>query len=105
MRRASAATIRWRLSRGNSVPGHPLFWAVSGERLYLFYSGKARAAFLADPGRYIEAADAQMAGGRAHHRTLEPRTARPRESGDLGLKATALQFSSWIPAYAGMSGA
>ena len=44
------------LSRGNSVPGHPLFWVVTGERLYLFYSGKARAAFLADPGRYIDAA-------------------------------------------------
>ncbi len=44
------------LSRGSSVPGHPLFFAVSGERLYLFYSGEARAAFLAEPGRYIEAA-------------------------------------------------
>jgi YHS domain-containing protein len=44
------------LARGNSVPGHPLFWAVSGERLYLFYSAEARAAFLAEPRRYIEAA-------------------------------------------------
>jgi hypothetical protein len=44
------------LARGTSVPGHPLFWAVTGERLYLFYSEGARAAFLADPGRYIEAA-------------------------------------------------
>jgi len=44
------------LARGNSVPGHPLVWAVTGERLYLFYSDQARAAFLADPGRYIAAA-------------------------------------------------
>ena len=44
------------LARGTSVPGHPLFWAVTGQRLYLFYSGEARAAFLADPGRYIAAA-------------------------------------------------
>jgi hypothetical protein len=44
------------LARGSSVPGHPLFWVVSGQRLYLFYSSNARAAFLADPGRYIEAA-------------------------------------------------
>jgi YHS domain-containing protein len=44
------------LARGTSVPGHPLFWAVTGERLYLFYSGEARAAFLVNPGRYIEAA-------------------------------------------------
>jgi len=38
------------------VPGHPLFWAVTGERLYLFYSAEARTAFLADPGRIIERA-------------------------------------------------
>jgi len=44
------------LSRGTSVAGHPMYWAVSGERLYLFYSGKARTAFLADPARYIAAA-------------------------------------------------
>jgi hypothetical protein len=44
------------IARGNSVPGHPLFWAVTGERLYLFYSAEARAAFLAEPGRIIERA-------------------------------------------------
>jgi hypothetical protein len=44
------------VARGNSVPGHPLFWAVTGERLYLFYSAEARAAFLAEPGRIIERA-------------------------------------------------
>jgi len=36
-----------------SVPGHPLIWAVTGERLYLFYSEQARAEFLSDPGRFI----------------------------------------------------
>jgi hypothetical protein len=41
------------VARGISVPGHPLFWAVTGERLYLFYSAAARATFLADPGRVI----------------------------------------------------
>lgn len=42
--------------RGSSVPGHPLIWAIATERLYLFYNDKARAAFLADPGRIIESA-------------------------------------------------
>jgi hypothetical protein len=45
------------VARGNSVPGHPLFWAVMGERLYLFYSAQERTAFLADPGRILEAAE------------------------------------------------
>lgn len=43
--------------RGRSVPGHPMVWAVAGERLYLFYDEEARAAFLADPGRIIETAE------------------------------------------------
>jgi YHS domain-containing protein len=45
------------IARGTSVPGHPQFWAVTGGRLYLFYSDAARAAFVADPGRLIEAAE------------------------------------------------
>jgi hypothetical protein len=45
------------VARGNSVPGHPLFWAVTGERLYFFYNAEARAAFLADPGRILETAE------------------------------------------------
>lgn len=44
------------IARGRSVAGHPLFWAVVGERLYLFYSEVARTAFLADPGRIIDTA-------------------------------------------------
>jgi YHS domain-containing protein len=45
------------IARGVSVPGHPLFWAVAAGRLYLFYNEAARLAFVADPGRYIEAAE------------------------------------------------
>ena len=45
------------IARGTSVPGHPLIWAVTGKRLYLFYSEPARVAFLADPGRIIETAE------------------------------------------------
>jgi hypothetical protein len=45
------------LARGASVPGHPLFWAVTAERLYLFYSAETREQFLVDPGRIIAAAE------------------------------------------------
>ncbi len=45
------------IARGASVPGHPLFWLISGQRLYLFYDAKARAAFAADRDRLIEAAE------------------------------------------------
>ncbi len=45
------------VARGTWVAGHPQFWAVVGGRLYLFYSDAARAAFAADPGRIIEAAE------------------------------------------------
>jgi hypothetical protein len=44
------------IARGTSVPGHPLFWAVMSERLYLFFSDQARAEFLADSGRIIDRA-------------------------------------------------
>ena len=45
------------IGRGRSVQGHPLIWAVTGQRLYLFYSEQTRASFLADPGRIIETAE------------------------------------------------
>lgn len=45
------------LARGTSVPGHPLIWVRVRNRLYLFYEDKARATFLADPGRVIIAAE------------------------------------------------
>jgi len=45
------------ISSDRSVQGHPLIWVVAGQRLYLFYSEKTRAAFLADPGRIIDTAE------------------------------------------------
>ena len=45
-----------------SVQGHPLIWVVVGQRLYLFYSEKSRAAFLADPGRIIDTAERKWPG-------------------------------------------
>jgi hypothetical protein len=45
------------IGRGRSVPGHPLFWAMADDRLYLFYSEPDRAAFLANPGRVIAIAE------------------------------------------------
>ena len=44
------------IDREASVPGHPQIWAVNGERLYLFYNDKARAAFLDNPTRVAEGA-------------------------------------------------
>lgn len=45
------------VARGESVPGHPLIWALVGERLYLFYDNAARTRFLADSGRIIVTAE------------------------------------------------
>jgi hypothetical protein len=45
------------VGRGASAPGHPQLWQVTAQRLYLFFSEADRAAFLADPGRAIEAAE------------------------------------------------
>ncbi len=45
------------IARGASVPGHPLIWLVSGQRLYFFYSAKERASFAAEPERFIETAE------------------------------------------------
>jgi hypothetical protein len=45
------------IGRGRSVVGHPLIWVVVGQRLYLFYSEKNRADFLADAGRIIDTAE------------------------------------------------
>ena len=45
------------IARNRSVPGNPLFWAISDEKLYLFYSGRDRHAFLAAPARFLEAAE------------------------------------------------
>jgi len=45
------------VARGAATPGHPGLWLIAGERLYLFYSAAARAAFVADPASAIEAAE------------------------------------------------
>lgn len=50
------------IGRGASVAGHPEIWAISGERLYLFYDDAARGEFLADPARIIERANQKWPG-------------------------------------------
>ena len=45
------------VGRGRSVPGHPLYWVVYGERLYLFFTEEARAAFLAEPDQILATAE------------------------------------------------
>ena len=45
------------VARGASVPGHPLFWLVTGQRLYLFYSGEARAEFAAQSQSILSLAE------------------------------------------------
>jgi len=45
------------LARGAATPGHPALWLIVEQRLYLFYSTEARAAFARDPEAAIEAAE------------------------------------------------
>jgi hypothetical protein len=47
------------VARGVGVPGDPRLWLITGERLYLFHSAGARAAFSADPDQIVAAADAK----------------------------------------------
>jgi hypothetical protein len=47
------------ISRGLATPGYPALWVVHDERLYLFYSADARAAFVANPAAVIAAAAAR----------------------------------------------
>lgn len=47
------------VARGVAVPGHPLLWQVSGNKLYLFSTPENRAAFSAQTRQIIAAA--------AHH--------------------------------------
>ncbi|MCF8478459.1 MAG: hypothetical protein K9G60_15640 [Pseudolabrys sp.] len=44
------------IDRGVSVPGHPQIWAVTGERLYLFYDEESRQEFLDNSRRLVESA-------------------------------------------------
>jgi hypothetical protein len=45
------------LARGVTLPGNPLFWVISGQRLYLFGREANRDAFAADPERLLPEAD------------------------------------------------
>ena len=45
------------LARGAATPGHPALWLILEQRLYLFYSAEAQAAFSRDPESAIEAAE------------------------------------------------
>ena len=45
------------LAHGAATPGHPALWLIAEQRLYLFYSAEARAAFARDPDTAIEAAE------------------------------------------------
>jgi len=57
------------LSRGVATPGNPGLWMIAGQRLYLFYNEKARAAFTADPDNVVDAAERNWPAVR---RTLVP---------------------------------
>jgi hypothetical protein len=46
------------VARGVATPGHPLFWMIVGDRLYLFHSPESRNSFAADPDKAITAAAA-----------------------------------------------
>lgn len=45
------------LARGVILAGNPLFWLISGQRLYLFAREDHRDAFAADPERFLSEAD------------------------------------------------
>jgi hypothetical protein len=45
------------IARGVARPGNPGLWLIADKRLYFFYSAHAQAAFAANPGAAIEAAE------------------------------------------------
>jgi len=45
------------LARGVTLAGNPLFWVITGQRLYLFGIEANRDAFAADPERFLPLAD------------------------------------------------
>ena len=47
------------LARGVTYGGNPRFWIVTGQRLYLFGREEHRAAFAADPARFLNEAEAR----------------------------------------------
>jgi hypothetical protein len=50
------------LARGVTFAGNPLFWLVSGERLYLFGREQSRDAFAANPAAVLRAANQRWPG-------------------------------------------
>jgi len=50
------------VARGAATPGHPALWMIAEQRLYLFYSAEARAAFARSPESAIEAAERNWPG-------------------------------------------
>jgi hypothetical protein len=49
------------ISRGLATPGFPTLWVVFEDRLYLFYTRDARAAFIANPNSVVAAASSRWA--------------------------------------------
>jgi hypothetical protein len=47
------------IARGVATPGYPEIWALFKDRLYLFYTREARAAFIADSATATTAAEAR----------------------------------------------
>jgi hypothetical protein len=47
------------VARGVAARGNPLIWTVSGQRLFLFYSGEARARFAAEARQIIPTAESK----------------------------------------------
>jgi hypothetical protein len=57
-------------ARGVAVPGNPLIWLMSGTRIFLFHTAKARDAFSANAEPAIAAAEARWPGiAQAHGAT------------------------------------
>ena len=47
------------IARGVSTPGFPELWIVIEDRLYLFYTAEARAAFVASPATILNVAESR----------------------------------------------
>jgi hypothetical protein len=47
------------VARGVTLAGNPMFFVISGQRLYLFAREASRDAFAADPGRFLSQANAR----------------------------------------------
>jgi hypothetical protein len=45
------------IARGVSTPGHPEYWVIAEQRLYLFYNADTRDSFAEAPERAIDAAE------------------------------------------------